>query len=69
MAAHASDWGDSLNPRYSGGKRVTIMVMMFVGEVVPVLNKNSRTFHTVGNLRSVSFSFPPEILLLPSEPK
>ena len=33
MAAHASDWGDSLNRHRRGGKRST-MVMMFVGEVV-----------------------------------
>jgi hypothetical protein len=33
MAAHASDWGNSLNQCRRGGKRVT-MVMMFVGGVV-----------------------------------
>ena len=33
MAAHASDWGDSLNRRRKGGKRNT-MVMMFGGGVV-----------------------------------
>jgi hypothetical protein len=33
MAAHVSDWGDSLNRRHRGGKQVT-MVMMFVGGVV-----------------------------------
>ena len=33
MAAHASDWGDSLNPRRRGGKRLT-MVVMFVGSLV-----------------------------------
>jgi len=33
MADHASDWGDSLNRRCRGGKRVT-MVMMFVVGVV-----------------------------------
>ena len=33
MAAHALDWGDSLNRRRRGGKRNT-MVMMFVGGVV-----------------------------------
>jgi len=33
MAAHASDWGNSLNLCCRGGKRNT-MVMMFVGGVV-----------------------------------
>jgi hypothetical protein len=33
MAAHASDWGNSLNRRHRGGKWNT-MVMMFVGGVV-----------------------------------
>jgi len=33
MAAHASDWGDSLNQCCRGGKRNT-MVIMFVGGVV-----------------------------------
>jgi hypothetical protein len=39
MAAHALDWGDSLNQRRWGGKRLTT-VMMFVvcGEVVSVLD-------------------------------
>ena len=32
MADHVSDWGDSLNLRRRGGKRLT-MVMMFVGGV------------------------------------
>ena len=36
MATHATDWGDSLNRRQRGGKRNT-MVMMFVGEVVLML--------------------------------
>ena len=30
MAAHVSDWGDSLNQHRTGGKRLT-MVMLFVG--------------------------------------
>jgi hypothetical protein len=38
MAAHASDWGDSLNRRCRGGKRNT-MVMMFVGGVVLMLDR------------------------------
>jgi hypothetical protein len=33
MAAHALDWGDSLNPRPRGGKRLTMLVM-FVGCLV-----------------------------------
>ena len=33
MAAHALDWGDSLNPRRRGGKQLT-MVVMFVGCLV-----------------------------------
>ena len=38
MAVHASDWGNLLNSRRRGGKRVT-MVMMFVEEVVSVLDR------------------------------
>jgi hypothetical protein len=37
MAARVSDWGNSLNQRHRGGKRLT-MVMMFVGVVVSVLD-------------------------------
>jgi hypothetical protein len=33
MAAHALDWGNSLNPHRRGGKRLT-MVVMFVGCLV-----------------------------------
>jgi hypothetical protein len=33
MAAHAPDWGNSLNPRRKRGKRLT-MVVMFVGCLV-----------------------------------
>ncbi len=33
MAAHASDWGDSLNPHRRGGKRLTMLVM-FAGCLV-----------------------------------
>ena len=43
MAAHASDWGNSLNPRRRVGKRIT-MAMMFVGEVVSVLDGISVLF-------------------------
>ncbi len=43
MAAHVSDWGNSLNPRRRGGKQVT-MVVMFVGEVVSVLDGISVLF-------------------------
>ena len=38
IAAHASDWGDSLNRHHRGGKRNT-MVMMFVGGVVLMLDR------------------------------
>ena len=56
MDAHASDCGDSLNPRRGGGKRVT-MVMMFVGKVVSVLDGISVLFpqletYKAGGLRS-----------------
>jgi hypothetical protein len=37
MAAHILDWGNSLNQCCRRGKRLT-MVMMFVGEVVLVLD-------------------------------
>ena len=37
MAAHTSDWGNSLNQRRRGGKRNT-MAMMFVGGVVLMLD-------------------------------
>jgi hypothetical protein len=33
MAAHALDWGDSLNPHHRGGKQLT-MVVMLVGCLV-----------------------------------
>ncbi len=33
MAAHALDWGNSLNPRHRGGTWLT-MVVMFVGCLV-----------------------------------
>ena len=36
MAAHASDWGDSLNQGRRGGNQVT-MVMMFVGGVLVLM--------------------------------
>jgi hypothetical protein len=38
MAAHASDWGYSLNRRRKGGKQNTIM-MMFVGGVALMLDR------------------------------
>jgi hypothetical protein len=38
MAAHASDWGNSLNQRCRGGEWNT-MVMMFVGGVVLMLGR------------------------------
>jgi len=31
---HVLDWGNSFNLLRRGGKRVTMMVMMFVGKVV-----------------------------------
>jgi hypothetical protein len=35
MAIHASDWGNSLNPRRKGGKRLTIVVVvMFIVDFV-----------------------------------
>ena len=37
MAAHALDWGDSLNRCHRGGKRNT-MVMMFVAGVVLIFD-------------------------------
>jgi hypothetical protein len=37
MAAHALDWGDSLNQHCRGGKQLTMM-MMFVWGVVSVLD-------------------------------
>jgi hypothetical protein len=43
MAAHASDWGDSLNQRRRGGKRNT-MVMMFVVGVVLLFDEISVLF-------------------------
>jgi hypothetical protein len=43
MAAHALDWGDSMNQRRRGGKRNT-MVMMFVGEVVLIVAELSVLF-------------------------
>jgi hypothetical protein len=39
MAAHALDWGDSLNPRCRGGKWLTLVVM-FVGCLVLGDNPN-----------------------------
>jgi hypothetical protein len=39
MAAHALDWGNSLNPHHRGGKRLT-MVVMFVGCLVLGDNPN-----------------------------
>ena len=59
MAAHALDWGDSLNRRRRGGKRST-MVMMFVGGSCVVVRGIIDTIPTVRNLRGGSFSFPPE---------
>ena len=40
MAAHALDWGDSLNQRHYGGKQNT-MLMMFVERVVLMLTELS----------------------------
>jgi hypothetical protein len=42
MVAHALDWGDSLNRCHRGGKRNT-MVMMFVGGIVLMFDKNFAT--------------------------
>jgi hypothetical protein len=55
MAAHVSDWGDSLNQRRTGGKRLT-MVMLFVGGGgVSVLDGKYGKHRQCG-----SFLFPPE---------
>ena len=54
MAAHALDWGDSLNRHRRGGKRST-MVMMFVGGSCVVVQRIIHTIPTVGNLRVGSF--------------
>jgi hypothetical protein len=43
MAAHALDWGDSLNQRHYGGKQNT-MLMMFVERVVLMLTELSVPF-------------------------
>jgi len=34
MAEHASDWGDSLNRRRRGGKRVTMVILFMEGVVL-----------------------------------
>jgi hypothetical protein len=36
---HVLDWGNSFNLLRRGGKRVTMMVMMFVGKVVQCLKE------------------------------
>jgi hypothetical protein len=75
MAAHALDWGDSLNPRHRGDKRLT-MVVMFVGCLVLDDNPNIILFlpyktYGVGNLVELlrtlvnSASTAPSISLLP----
>jgi len=61
MAAHASNWGNSLNQCCRGGKWNT-MVMMVVGGCCVDGRKNSCTIPTVENLRDGSFSFLSEPL-------
>jgi len=63
MAAHGSDWGDSLNRRHRGGKR------HHHGDGDDVCGGScvdarqiSGTIPTIGNLRGGSFLFPPEPL-------
>jgi hypothetical protein len=58
MAAHLSNWGDPLNLRRRGGKRVTIVTMFVRGSCVDA-RRNLSTIPTVGNLRGGSFSFRP----------
>ena len=62
MAAHASDWGDSLNQCHRGGKRVT-MVMIFVGGVVFDVRQISCTIPTVQYLRGGNFFVPARTLI------
>ncbi len=58
MAAHALDWGDSLNQCRRGGKRLT-MVMMFVGGVVLVLDGIPILFLTYKTYGAGVFCFCP----------
>ena len=58
MAAHALDWGNSLNQCRRGGKRLT-MVMMFVGGVVLVLDGIPILFLTYKTYGAGVFCFCP----------
>ncbi len=62
MAAHASDWGDSLKPSHRGGKSL-IIVVMFAVEFF-IVDGTFRTIHTTGNLRSGSFLFLPNFFFV-----
>jgi hypothetical protein len=61
MADHASDWGDSLNRRHRGGKRVT-MVMMFVGGGVLLFDGVLVLFLLYDIYGAGVFLFPPKLL-------
>ncbi len=63
MAAHASDWSDSLNQRCGGGQTEHHGNDVCVGSCVDA-RQNSRTIPTVENLWSGSFSFPSKGFLL-----
>jgi hypothetical protein len=58
MAAHALDWGDSLNPCRRGGKRLT-MVVMFVGCLVLGDDPNIILFLPYKTYGAGVFCFPP----------
>ncbi len=58
MAAHASDWGNTLNPRCRRGKRLT-MVVMFVGFLVLGDNPNIILFLPYKTYGAGVFCFRP----------
>jgi hypothetical protein len=59
MATHVSDWGNLLNPRCRGGKRLT-MVVMFVGCLVLGDDPNIILFLPYKTYGAGVFLFPPE---------
>jgi len=63
MAAHASDWGDSLNERHRGGQMEHHGDDECGGSCVDA-RWNSCTILSVGNLRSGSFLFLPKSFFL-----
>ena len=60
MAAHALDWGDSLNQHRRQGGGMAHHVDDVCGGGCVGDRRNSRTIPTVGNLRGGSFLFTPE---------